>query len=103
MALGDGSGKAGIQYGEPRSVSVGSSSTVVVSDADMKKSEMLAIVNDSNEAIYISYGLPAEMNKGIRLNATGGALFLYGPSVPKVAINAICFSGSKNLCVLVGS
>jgi len=32
----------------------------------------IAIVNDSDEVIYVSLGIPAAVHKGIRLNAAGG-------------------------------
>lgn len=34
--------------------------------------QYLAIVNDSDTVIYVSLGIPAIANKGIRLNAQGG-------------------------------
>jgi uncharacterized protein (DUF39 family) len=31
-----------------------------------------AFINDSDTTVYLSFGTPAVMNKGIRLNANGG-------------------------------
>ena len=74
-------------------VSVGSSSTSVLSTNRNRKFAIL--VNDSDEAIYVALGSTAVMNKGIRLNASGGNLIIdekyTGP------VSAICSSGSKVL------
>ena len=35
-----------------------------------------AIVNDSANTVYISFGGPAALNSGIRLNANGGSIVL---------------------------
>lgn len=56
--------------------------------------------NDSDEAIYVSFGSPATMNKGIRLNASGGSLELNMTNMFYGHIYAICSSGSKVLTVL---
>jgi len=46
------------------------------------------VVNDSTNVVYVSLGYPAKANKGIRLNANGGALTLptgYDGSVHAIA------------------
>jgi len=79
-------------------VTVGATTTVVLTATSGRLFAVL--VNDSDEAMYISIGTPAVMNKGIRLNATGGTLRISGDELTSGAINAICASGSKVLCVL---
>lgn len=103
MPLGDGQGRAGIQFAAPSNVTVGSTSTAVLTKANATLCEYISLVNDSNEPIYIGIGAAAEMNKGIRLNANGGSWEAREAFVPKTQINAICASGSKVLCVQVGS
>ena len=36
----------------------------------------VVVVNDSTNTVYISIGFPAEVNKGIRLNGSGGSVSL---------------------------
>lgn len=92
----------GLQNTTSTSVTVGSSSTTVL--AATTNREYVAIVNDSDESIYLNIsGLPAEMNKGIRLNANGGAWEATWPRIPFGDITAICLSGGKNLCVTEGA
>ena len=104
MPLGDGKGVAGMQFGSPASVLVGTSSTVVLTAEQTEKCEYISIVNDSDTTIYIGIGASAELNKGTRLNANGGALVFELPIIPKgIAINAIASSSNKNLTIQVGS
>ena len=103
MALGAGQGRYGLQFGEPRNIEVFDVSTEVLSKDDAMLCEYIAIINDSDEVMYLSFGDDAYLNMGIRLNASGGAIVWEGQSVPKTIINAICASGSKNICLQVGS
>lgn len=104
MPLGDGLGVQGLQFGDPTFVTVGSTSTLVLSAANTANTEYISLVNDSNETIYIGVGSAAVSGRGIRLNASGGTVVWEGSAKPKnVAIYAICASGSKNLCVQVAS
>jgi hypothetical protein len=103
MGLGDGKGRSGIQYAAPSNVTVGATSTAVLSGSNATLCEYIALTNDSSETIYIGVGAAAELNKGIRLNAGGGSVVWSGQTVPAVTINAICASGSKILCLQVGS
>jgi len=73
------------------SVTVANTSTAVLS-ARSRISIMLT--NDSDETIYVAKGSTAVINKGIRLNASGGAVVIDDWNG---AISAICASGSKNL------
>ena len=78
-------------------VSVGSGSTaVLVSNLNRK---IANLVNDSDEVIYLALGVDAELNKGIRLNAGGGSYEINSTNMFRGTVNAICTSGSKNLCV----
>lgn len=77
------------------SVTVGSSTTEIAA-ANLKRIE-LVLVNDSSETIYLGIGASAVMNKGVRLNANGGS---YVERNSTAAINGICSSGSKNICVV---
>lgn len=74
------------------SVSVGNTTTSVLS---ARSRISIILTNDSDEAIYVSKGATAIMNKGIRLNASGGAVVIDDWNG---AISAICASGSKTLC-----
>ena len=75
------------------SVSVGATSTaVLVANSDRIEA---ILCNDSDEVMYLGFGNDAVMNKGTRLNRWGGTIIV----VAFVgAVNAICASGSKNLC-----
>ena len=96
--------RKGLQSGTPENITVGNTTTEVLSATETANLEEIVLVNDSDEVIYVTYGASAEMNKGIRLNANGGAKEWAGNSVPSnVAINAICSSGSKTLCVQTGA
>ena len=60
-----------------------------------------AIVNDSDAKIYLAFGAPAEVGKGILLMPQGGAVTLIA-GVPETAIFAIAESGVGNrITVLV--
>lgn len=80
---------------------IGSTSTLVLSANSQRR--FLFLVNDSDEAIYVSLGSAAVMNEGILLTAGGGALTLDIASMWLGAIYAICASGSKNLTISEGS
>ena len=95
-------GRLGLQTGTPSNITVGTSSTAVLTDSDTELLEYISIVNDSIEDVYIAFGAAAEMNKGILLTASGGSVVFEGLSIPKCAINAICSTGSKNLCLQTG-
>lgn len=82
----------------PESITVGNVSTVVkAANADRKQ---LILVNDSIEAIYIALGADAALNKGIPLHFKGSGILIDASCL--LAVNAICASGGKNLCVIEG-
>jgi len=96
-------GRSGLQTGTPSNVTVGSATTAVLTAAQTADLEYISLTNDSDEAIYIAFGASAEMNKGIRLNASGGSVVWEQSTIPRdVAVNAICSSGSKTLAVHTG-
>ena len=80
-------------------VSVGDSSTQVLAANINRK--LLILVNDSDEAIYVSLGATAILNNGIRLNSNGGSVALDDP-IYKGAVNAISVSGSKKIVGIEG-
>lgn len=86
-----------LTYSAPENKSIGSSTTEILEANTARK--YLAIVNDSNEAIYLAFGVDAVMNKGIRLNANGGVFEAVGTNVTQQAIDGICASGTKNVTV----
>jgi hypothetical protein len=80
-------------------VTVGNTSTLVLA-ADIKRSYLL-LINDSDEVMYVSFGQPAVLNTGIRLNANGGQ-FEMVDTVFQQAIYGICASGNKKILVTSG-
>ena len=54
-----------------------------------------AIVNDSDSKIYLAFGSPAEVGKGILLMPQGGAVTIVA-GVPETAVYAIAVSGDSN-------
>jgi uncharacterized protein YjdB len=62
------------------------------------------LVNDSDEVIYIKFGVVAVLNEGIRLNANGGTYEMSKElgNLYTGSINAISVSGSKNMLVTEG-
>ena len=79
---------------------VGTASTEVLAANDFRMDA--ALVNDSDEVMYLARGNDAVMNQGIRLNANGGSYNIDSTNLFKGAINAICASGGKNICVTEG-
>lgn len=83
-------------------VSIGSSTTPVLAANGNRVYALF--VNDSDEVIYLRRGADAVLNRGIRLNASGGSYEMSGRfgNLYTGAINAICASGAKNLLVDTG-
>lgn len=79
-------------------VTVGTASAQAVA-ANASRAYLL-LVNDGDEAIYVSLGGAAALNAGIRLNASGGS---YETSTWRGAVQAICTSGNKKLLVTEGA
>jgi len=85
-------------------VSVGNSSTLLAAANSDRK--YLRLQNDSDEAIYISIGAAAVMNKGVRLTVPGAAratiyeISAMHGNLTTEAVYGICTSGSKNCLVL---
>jgi hypothetical protein len=75
------------------SATVGIASSVVVT---AKNRISCVLTNDSDSVIYLAKGDTAELNKGIRLNALGGA---YVVEDWNGAISAISSGANKNICI----
>lgn len=78
-------------------VSVGSSSTQVLAANDDRV--YAAIVNDSDEDVYLARGQTAVMNQGIRINSGGGSYEITELNPWTGVVNAISASGSKTVTV----
>ena len=89
-----------VRYDPPDNVTVGTGSTVVVTEDGERK--YLLLTNDSNETIYLGIGADAVLNKGTRLNAEGGSFEMIrdlGGNFSHQKVNAISASGGKNLLI----
>jgi hypothetical protein len=84
----------------PSGVLVGAISTLALAENNSRKSAIFT--NASNEAIYLSLGSAAEMNKGIYLASSGGKFEINQVNLYFGAVYAICQSGLKILCVSEG-
>ena len=84
----------------PANISVGNTSTQVLAANPNRK--YAAIVNDSSEVVYLGLGSPAVINKGIRLNARGGAFEITAVNLFCGAIYGIAATASNNLTVVEG-
>ena len=79
-------------------VDVGTDSTEVA--AFNSERRYLALVNDSDTDVYLALGEDAVLNKGIRLNASGGSYeMLEGQNLYTGAVNAIASAATKRLTV----
>lgn len=97
--LGSATDPAGakVTFAAPDDQSIGTSTTeIVASDNDRKA---IFIVNDSANTIFIGIGGDAVMNKGIRINANGGALLLSGATRTTQAIDGISGTAASNITV----
>jgi hypothetical protein len=85
-----------------KAVTIGAASTEVRVANTARR--YLLLVNDADEVIYVSLGVAAAANTGIRLNASGGSYEIgrASGSLYTGAIYAICASGSKKLLVTEG-
>lgn len=57
------------------------------------------LVNDSDSVAYISLGIPAAANTGIRLNANGGSYEINAINLFKGAIYGLSTAATKKLMV----
>lgn len=84
-------------------VTVGTGTTVALAANTGCQSRLF--VNDSDEAIYLSFNTSAALNSGIRLNAAGGSFEMsekFG-NLYQGNVNAISTTGGKKLLVTEGS
>jgi len=86
-----------LTYSAPANKSIDSATTEIL-DANTNR-KYVCIVNDSNEIVYLAFGADAVMNKGIRLNANGGAFEAVGTNLTQQTVNGICTNGTKNVTV----
>lgn len=72
--------------------SVGASTTAIIPANPVAKYR--AIVNDGTTPVYLGFGIQAEMNKGVRINANGGSYecSLQEGNMIRTAINGISSS-----------
>lgn len=82
-------------------VTVGATSTLVI--AENKSAKHRIFINDSAIVVYLAIGEAAVMNKGIRLNASGGSyeMFIAEGSIYNTNVYGICAS-SANVCTFEG-
>ena len=82
-------------------VSVGNASTLILAANAGRR--YAAIVNDSDEDVYLALGQAAAMNEGIRINSGGGFWEVSRAAVRHRihvgAVYGICSSGGKNVTV----
>ena len=98
-----GFGVSGLRYGEVKAVSVGTTSTEILSSSETEKLEFICLTNTSDSDISIALGAVAVVNSGIVLPSKGGYAF-EGSAMPRgIAINAITATGSKNIAVQVAA
>ena len=79
-------------------VAVGTTSTLVLTANSARK--IAIITNDSNVNMYLSLGVPAEINKGVRLSRGGGSFTTQDDYPFKGNIYMIAGSANKNVSVL---
>ena len=60
------------------------------------------LTNISDEIIFVAEGIPAVMNQGIPIFPNGGSYEINKNNLFTGAINAICASGGKILCITEG-
>ena len=75
------------------------STVILAANLDRKYA---SFINDSDEICYLGLGAAAVLNKGIRLNASGGSFEINSTNVFQGIVYAISTSGSKNICVMEG-
>lgn len=80
-------------------IAIGSSNTSVLSANVARKG--LVLENDGVNNIYINFGVSANINQGLRINANGG-IFDFSNMVPRTAVYAISIGATSNLLVMEG-
>ncbi len=79
-------------------VTVGSVTTAILASVSATLRRHAVLTNDSVQVMYLALGASAVLNQGIRL--APGEKFIVSPGDNySQAINAICASGSANMCV----
>ena len=62
----------------------------------------LLLQNDSDSTIYLALNAPAEIGKGIRLNAGGGSYEINFTNLFTGSVYAITSGSSENICIQEG-
>lgn len=88
-----------LDYMEHRVVTVGKTSTLVAEANPNRR--CLSLINDSGSVMYITYGVPAAMHLGFRLNKDGGTYPLH--TCCQMSIYAISGSNGNRLLVNEGT
>jgi hypothetical protein len=70
--------------------------------ANNKGRTLLGVINDSDATMYLAFGEAAVSGKGVRLNASGGAV-LYDAKIPAGAVHCITSGAAKNVTIHEGS
>lgn len=80
-------------------VTVGAT-TVELAAANANRTYLL-LVNDSDAAIYVKFGVAAVLNEGIRINANGGSLEVSprNGNLDIRAVNGIASAASKEMLI----
>ena len=81
----------------PDSATVGVASAELLSVNPERRG--LILVNDSSNVIYLAFGVPAEIGKGIRLNPNGGSFTMTGTSFSNDAVFGIATGAGSNLAI----
>ena len=87
-------------YAAPASASVGVTTTVVIAENSRRRS--LILTNDSAALVYLGVGAAAVMNKGIRIEVSGGTVKFGGETglpLTTQAVNGIVASGTSVVLV----
>ena len=84
------------------SATVGSTTTEVLAADPTEKREYCSFANNSDETIWLGFGKPAVIGKGVPLRSFTGSYEMYGENRFTGAVNAICASGGKNLAITEG-
>lgn len=79
-------------------VSVLTSSTTILANRTSRSHAV--IINDGTNIVYLALGATAVANKGIRLNANGGAYEINDQNLFIGAINGIAVGGTSNVTVV---
>ena len=87
-------------YAAPANASVATTTTVII--AENAKRRSLILTNDSAALVYLGIGSAAVMNKGLRIEVSGGTVKFGGETglpLTTQAVNGIVASGTSTVLV----